>query len=65
MYFIETLESVKEIPGLPADHSGDELVEFHHEMAADMAGEVVELLAEDAEGVERGRMLFRVWPEAL
>ena len=61
---IHTMEPVrKAVPNLPADYAGDEMIEVHHMVVADVPGEVVEVLVEEAGEVERGRPLFRLRPE--
>ena len=59
--FIQTMEPVREaVPDLPADYSGDEIVEVLHQVVADVPGAVVEVLVEEAEAVEAGQELFRL-----
>ena len=61
---VETIESVRKIPDLPADYSGAEMVGVIYEVEAETSGEVVGIPANDGSGVEPGQPLVYLHSEA-
>ena len=61
---VETIGSVGRIRDLPANYSGDETIGVIYEGEAEVPGEVVEVLVEEAGEEELGRPLFHLRPGA-